>query len=134
MNYELLTGTVDPCIVQTQLFCCDLLTIEDLVDIHEVYEESGRKCACEKMIALLFRTWRDDSLDQFIQVLDDCGYKECANQFYGEYSAESKIFTPCTRIHSRGIVFCCQFVCLSALFWAVCMFEERSRARLNPDR
>ena len=26
------------------------------------------------------------------------------------------------------------FVCLSALFWAVFAFEERSRARLNPDR
>ena len=48
------------------------------------------------------------------------------------------IITPCARMRSRGIVFCCQFVCLkvclSALFWAVCAFEERSRARLNPDR
>ena len=48
------------------------------------------------------------------------------------------VITPCVRMRSRGIVFCCQFVCLkvclSALFWAVCAFEERSRARLNPDR
>ena len=76
MNYELLTGTVDPYDVQPQLLCCDLLTIDDLIDIHEVHEESGRKVACEKMIALLHRTWKEDSLDQFIQVLDDCGYKE----------------------------------------------------------
>ena len=77
MNYELLTGKVDTNDVQTQLFCCDLLTLDDLTDIYVVYEESGRKCACEKMIALMVRTWKEDSLDQFIQVLDDCGYKEC---------------------------------------------------------
>ena len=51
------------------------------------------------------------------------------------------IITPCTCMHSRGIVFCCQFVCLfeslsvcPLFFWAVCTFEEHSRARLNPDR
>ena len=89
INYELLTRRVDPYNVQTQLFCCDLLTIDDLVDIHEVYEESGKECACEKMIALLLRAWKTNYLDQFIQVLDDCGYKECAKQLSGKCLAES---------------------------------------------
>ena len=31
-------------------------------------------------------------------------------------------------------LFACLKVCLSGLLWAVCMFEERSRVRLNPDR
>ena len=95
MKYEFLTGTVDPYSVQTQLFCCDLLTIDDLIDIHEVYEESGRKCACEKMLTLMFRTWKGNYLDQFIQVLDDCGYKECAKQICGKYLAESTCMFYC---------------------------------------
>ena len=65
-----------------------------MIEIDEAREKNGKKCACEKMIALLFRTWKGNYLDQFIQVLDDCGYKECAKQLCGKYLAESTCMFP----------------------------------------
>ena len=79
---------------------------------------------------------RDDRYLSEIEVLLVLDKGPADAQFHEGHS--HPVVTPCARMRSRGIVFCCQFVCLkvclSALFWAVCAFEERSRARLNPDR
>ena len=83
VNYKLLTGMVDPHEVKFQLLYCDLLTMDDVVEIQDAEEESGRKCACEKMITLLLKSWKRGCLDKFLQVLDYCGYNECALQVQG---------------------------------------------------
>lgn len=82
VNYELLSGALDPCEVKYQLLYCNLLTMDDLVKIQDA-QEIGRKHACEKMIALLLKSWKGDCLDKFLQVLDHCGYNECALKLQG---------------------------------------------------
>ena len=88
-NYEVLTETVDSYEVEHQLLYYDILTIDDVIEIDEAHKKNGRKYACEKMITCLFRTWKRNYLHQFIHVLDDCGYKECAKQLCGRFLAES---------------------------------------------
>lgn len=82
VNYKLLTGTLDPYEVKYQLLYGDLLTLDDLVEIQDA-QKIGRKYACEKMIALLLKSWKRGGLDKFLQVLDHCGYNECALKLQG---------------------------------------------------
>ena len=83
-NYELLAKTLDPFEDKFQLLFYDLLTMDDLVEVQDA-QEMGKKCACEKMLSLLLKSWKSDSFEKFLQVLYNCGYKECARQIHGKF-------------------------------------------------
>ena len=50
------------------------------------------------------------------------------------HSGRLVVVTPCACMHRVWCSAVSLKVCLSALFWAICAFEERSRAHLNPER
>ena len=123
-NYELLTETLNPLEDKLQLHFYDLLTMDDLVEIEDVHEESGRKCACEKMVTLLLEGWKGDSLEKFLQVLNNCDYKECARQILGKYVLFLSLSSPCASHPLPSYCHCTKSVAHSSILHYICTTQN----------
>ena len=78
VNYELLTTTIDPQDVLGSMFSCKLTSFEEKERILTTQDERGKRRACEKMVDMLLKSWKKGTCERFIQVLERCDYKECA--------------------------------------------------------
>ena len=80
MNFETLTETIDPQNVLVKLFSHKLISLEEMKEIEQIQIQSGKKQACEEMMYLLLKEWRNESYNIFLEVLNRCNYEECTVQ------------------------------------------------------
>ena len=86
VNYELLNKSIDPQNVLGSMFAHKLLSFDEKKKITSTQEERGNIRACERMLDILFNKWETGTCERFIQVLENCNYKECAAQLQSNYT------------------------------------------------